>query len=154
MGKDFKEEEERLRFLISKVDSEILRFSEIKQKMEERQEDFNRSLRIEGMQPVPVIFQPSSSSKDLLDELTEHILELNKLKNLVAQKLNLVIKEEELFQKIRQKHGSDVELRKLPAGDFEIVVNDAQTQQAFSQMQASRKNLAGLKKTIQELSTG
>jgi len=150
MVKDFKETEDRLRFLITKIDSEILRFSGIKHELEERQDSFNKALKSEGMQPVPVIFQPSSGAKDLLDEVTDHILELSKLKNLVAQRLNLVIKEEELLEKLRKKHGESVSLKHLPSGEFEIVVDDDGTKQVFSQLQASRKNIASLKTVVQE----
>lgn len=151
MPKDFREEEERLRFLVVKIDAEITRFSELKEKLELRQEDLSNALRSEGLQPVPIIFQPSSGTKDLLDELTDHVLELNKMKNFVAQKLNMVIKEEELLEKLRKKHGSAVDLKHLPSGEFELVINDTDTQQVFTQVQASRKNMNSLKKTIQEL---
>ena len=103
MALNFKEEEERLRFLMSKIDSEILRFNEIKQGLEERKNEFNEALNSEGMQPVPVKFQPSvSGSENLLDEISQHILELSKLKNFVAQKLNMVIQGDELMQKDRK----------------------------------------------------
>jgi len=153
MVKDFKEEEERLRFLITKVDSEILRFNEMKDKLDSRLASLDRELKSEGMQPVPVIFQPTAGHKDLLEEITDHILELNKIKNLVAQKLKLVIREEELFDKLQKKHGSSVDLKHLSNGEFEIAVNDAETQQFFSQVQASKKNMAGLRKTIQDSPT-
>lgn len=150
MPKNFREEEERLRFLITKIDAEILRFNDMKEKLESRLDSFNKELKSEGMQPVPVYFQPASGQRDLLDDLTEHILELNKMKNLVAQKLKLVIREEELFEKLQQKHGSSVDLKHLPTGEFEIVVSDSETQQVFSQVQASKKNMAALRKSIQD----
>jgi len=151
MVKDFREEEERLRFLIAKIDAEISRFSELKEKLESRQEELSDALRSEGLQPVPIIFQPSAGTKDLLDELTDHVLELNKMKNFVAQKLNMAIKEEELLEKLQKKHGSAVNLKHLPSGEFELVINDTDTQQVFAQIQASRKNMNSLKKTIQDL---
>ncbi|MDP6671284.1 MAG: hypothetical protein QGI60_05745 [archaeon] len=153
MDVDLKRQEEELKLLLSKADSEIARFEKIYKGVEVRKEELNKAVKGAGLQSVPFEIGPhSDGSKNLDVELKNHILELNKIKNFINAKLNVVIREEELLVELQKRYGKNVGVKRLPGGEFDLTFSDAETKAAFSELQKGRKVLSAVRKTVQSLS--
>lgn len=147
-----REEEDRLRFLVSRIDSEIEKFTKMLKELEEKQLVVQNEIEGHGLQPIPVKIKPhSEETENLLVDMQNHIANLNKMKNFVSQKLNIVIKEEELVESLRDKFGEAVSIKKLPSGEFEIEYSDQDTLMLHSQIQAGKKIVEQLRKSLEEL---
>lgn len=152
---ELKDQEERLRFLVSKVDSEIKKFQGLLDTAETLGGELDEAVRKEGLQSVPIAISPhSEESEGLAEELKQHIMDLNKLKNLINAKLNLVIKEEELIEGLQRKYGNKVSLKRISGGDFEINYADDKTDNAFNQLKNSKKLIAQLKDSVDKIVSG
>ncbi len=150
-GPELKEQEERLRFLLTRVDAELDKFGRVLKQVEAKQSKLGDAIAKEGMEGVTVNVLPhGEDAGNLFEELKNHLLDLAKTKNLIASKLNLVVKEEELLDTLRDKYGDSVQLVKLPSGEFEIDFKDEDTEQAFNQMQSGKKLLQQLRQTLVE----
>ncbi len=153
MDLDLKRQEEELKLLLRKADSEIARFEKIYQGIEARKEELNKAVEGAGLQSVPFEIGPHSDGSRNLDlEIKNHILELNKIKNFINAKLNVVIREEELLLELQRKYGESVGVRRLPGGEFDLTFSDKETKAAFSELQKGRKILSEVRKTLQGLS--
>lgn len=149
---ELKEQEERLRFLISRIDSEIVKFQKSLNTVEEKQSRLNEAIIKRGLQEVPINITPHSAEKqNLHQEIKQHIMDLNKLKNYINGKLEVVIKEEELIEDLKKEHGKNVSLHKLESGEFEINYKDEETEKAYNQINVSKKLINQLKKSIQDI---
>ncbi|MFH1586272.1 MAG: hypothetical protein ABID38_00270 [Candidatus Diapherotrites archaeon] len=149
---DLKEQEERLKFLISRIDSEIEKFKKILAEVEGKRDELDNAITKKGLQSVPINIAPHSMDKrGLYEELQQHILDLNKLKNLINSRLDVVIKEEELILGLKEKYGKSVNLEKNEGGEFEVSFKDAGTENAYSQIKNSRRLIEQLKESIKEL---
>ena len=149
---ELKEQEERLRFLISRIDSEILKFQKLLKSIEQKQSKLNEAIRERGLQEVPINIVPHSEEKEnLREEIKQHIMDLNKLKNYINGKLEVVIKEEELIEDLKKEYGQSVSLHKLDSGEFEINYEDKETEKAHNHVKTSKKLVNQLKKSIQDI---
>jgi len=149
---ELKEREERLRFLLSKIDSEIEKFKKISGLVDGKRQALSTEITKKGLSEVPLEIRPHSGEEQgLTEEITKHLLELNKMKNYLSSKLELVIKEEELLEELKKKHGDNVELLKTPAGEFEIVYTDSETDDAYNKLKASRKLVSDLKVSMKDI---
>ncbi len=148
---ELKEQEERLRFLLTRVDSEMAKFERLQKQVDAKQASLSSAISREGLEGVTVNVTPhGEGSANLAEELRNHLLDLNKTKNLIAGKLNLVVKEEELIASLKGKYGENVALVKLPSGEFEIDFKDPDTEQAFNQVQSGKKLLQQLRESLAE----
>ena len=149
---ELKEQEDRLRFLLSKVDAEISKFESLVKSIDLKQGQLTAQIRDAGMQSVPIRIMPhSDATQNLYDEPNQHLLELNKLKNFLSSKLNLVLKEEELFSKLNKKYGNNVEIDRNPAGEFEIRYKDEDTSAAYTQLSTSKKLIEQLRGSVKDI---
>jgi SMC interacting uncharacterized protein involved in chromosome segregation len=149
---ELKEQEERLRFLLSKVDAEISKFESLVKSIDAKQDSLTAQIRDAGMQSVPIRITPhSEATENLYDEINAHLMDLNKLKNLLSSKLNLVLKEEELFAKLNKKYGKSVDIERSPSGEFEILYKDDDTSAAFSQLSTSKKLIDQLRGSVKDI---
>lgn len=149
---ELKEKEERLRFLLSKIDSEIEKFKEMQASVEERKMSINRDITSKGLSEVPLEIRPHSDEQDGLGgEVNRHLMELSKMRNYLNGKLELVIKEEELLKELKKKHGNKVSLVKTDEGEFEIVYEDSETEEMYDKLKASRKLIADLKSSMKDI---
>ncbi len=152
MPADLKQQEETLKLLIKKIDSEIVRFEKIKTEVGVKRAKLEESVNTAGLQPVPIEIAPhSGTGENLEQEIKQHILDLNKLKNFINGKLNVVIKEEELLNELQKKYGKEVGIKKIPGGEFELTFSDAETKKAFAALQKSKKMLSTVKRSVQSL---
>ncbi len=148
---ELKEQEERLRFLLTRVDSESAKFERVLKQVEAKRAELDKALDKQGLENVAINLLPhGEESPTLVEELRSHVLDLGKTRNLIASKLNLVVKEEELLENLQEKYGDKVKLLKLPSGEFEIDFADEDTAAAFSQMQSGKKLLQQLRETLVE----
>jgi len=148
-----KEREERLKFILSKVNTETEKFRKILSSLEARQEELSEAVSGKGISNIPVNITPhTESSENLYEETRQHIMELTKLKSLIETRLNLVIKEEELIAELKEKYGDNVSLAKLPTGEFQIEFRDGKSEDAFEQLKMSRKMIGQLRDSVHETS--
>jgi len=149
MPVDLKQKEEALKLLLRKVDAELAEFEKLTGRVEVKRTNLEKSAHAVGMQPVPVDIGPNSGNGgNLEDELKRHVLELNKLKNFINVKLNRVIREEELLEKLKAEYGKSVGIMQLPGGEFELTFSDAATKEAFKKLQNGRKTFANVKEAV------
>jgi hypothetical protein len=147
-----KQQEEELKLLIKKVDSEIAKFERLRAEIGAKKEMLEKSVIDAGLQPIPVNISPHpTESTDLEYDIRQHLLNLNKIKNFINGKLNVVIKEEELLAELEKAYGKKVGIRRLSGGEFELIFSDSKTQGAFNELQKSKKILSAVKQSIQKL---
>ncbi len=148
---DLKEREERLKFILSKVNTEIEKFGKIQSALEARQDELSEAVAGKGISNIPVNITPhTESSENLYEETRQHIMELTKLKSLIETRLNLVIKEEELIAELKDKYGDNVSLAKLPTGEFRLEFKDEKSEDAFEQLKMSKKMVGQLRESVQD----
>ena len=153
MPVDLKQQEEELRLLIRKIDSELANFKRLKDKVGVKRAKLEKSVSKAGLQPVPVEITPHSGEDANLEQgINKHLLDLNKLKNFINGRLKVVIREEELLAKLQSEYGEEVGIKKLSGGEFELTFADGETQAAFEDLQKSKKLISIVKKSVQTLS--
>lgn len=151
-GPELKAQEDRLRFLVSRIDSEVKKFQDMLSALERKQEGIQTMIKKQGLEPVPIRINPhSTSTQNLIAEMQGHVMELNKLKNYVNQKLNEVVREEGLREKLSREFGEKIQIKKLPSGEFEIDYSDPDTLNLFTQVQASKKTINQLREKLAEV---
>lgn len=145
----FKEDEEKFRLLIRKIDLEILKFQKLKSTLLDKQQNVSTAVRGTGFEAIPVRMVPhSDSASDLLSEIDNHMMSLNKLKNFINMKLDSLMEEEELLDELKKKFGNNVEIKKLDRGEFEINFTDSDTKKAYEEIKKSAKLVEEIKNTI------
>ena len=149
---ELKEKEERLRFLLSKIDSEIGKFKEMSESLEEKKNALVKEISRKGVAEVPVEITPHSGEQEsLAEEITCHLLELNKMKNYLGGKLEIILKEEELLEELKKKYGSKVSLVKGRKGEFEIMYTDAETDAVYTKLKAGKKLVLDMRESMKGL---
>ncbi len=147
-----KEQEERLKFLLSRVDSEITKFERLLKEAQAKRAELEAAVHEQGLKVVPIAVAPhSEGSSNLEEDLQQHLLDLNKLKNLISSKLTIVIKEEELIEGLKKKYGTRVGLEKVGASEFKITYSDSDSEAAFAQINNSKKMISKLRDSVEEI---
>lgn len=147
---DLKEQEEKYRLLIKKLDTELTKFEKLKEKIKLKRKDITVEVKKAGFDTVPVRITPHSQSKDdLISEIENHILSLTKTKNFISMKLESIMQEEELLEELKKKFKDNVKIIKLEHSEFEINFTDAETKEAYDELLQSTKLIENIKKTIQ-----
>lgn len=149
---DLKKEEEELKLLVKKIDSEILKIQNILEEIDTKQNNIQIAVTITGLQAAPInIFPHSDNEQNLAEELKQQILELNKSKNFLTSKLDIAIKEEELLAELKKQFGEAISLKKTRSGEFELEFKDKETQKAFDELEKSKKSLKEIKEIYQNI---
>ncbi len=152
MAVNLVQEEEKLRVLIRKIDSEISRFEKLKNEIGSKRAKLENDVKKVGLQPVLIkILSSAKSDENIETEINKHILDLNKSKNFINTKLNVVIKEEELIEGLRKKYGKDIDVKTIAKGDFELILSDKGTALASKELAKSRKMLLTVNKSLQAI---
>ncbi len=149
---DLKKEEEELKLLIKKIDTEILKLQALLEEAESKHSNIQIAITRTGLQTIPInILSASNDSIDLVSGLRKQILDLNKSKNFLNSKLDVTIKEEELIEELKKQFGESVSLKKTMQGDFEINYHDKETDKAVLDLEKSKKTLEEIRKSYQNI---
>ncbi|MFH0970821.1 MAG: hypothetical protein V1776_05175 [Candidatus Diapherotrites archaeon] len=146
--------EEVLQSLLKKIDSDIALFDRRAEKLRKKHDELTDAVMDAGLEPVPISFAASGENAkktDVLQELENHIMELNKLKNLISMKLKRVLQEEELLDHLRTTYGKGVAFNRNTKGGIELQVKDLDADVALSEVMDSKKKIEALRIQIQEL---
>jgi hypothetical protein len=150
-GRELKEREEVLQSLLKKIDADIDLFTRRMEKLQKKHDDLSDVVDDSGMEPVPISFIPAQGKADVLNELEIHILELNKLKNLVGMKLKRLLQEEELLEHLKSEYGKNVSFKRSTRGGVELQVMDKDADSAYGELLESKKRLESLRGQIHEI---
>ncbi len=150
-GRELKEREEVLQTLLKKIDADIDLFTRRMEKLQKKHDDLSDVVDDSGLEPVPISFIPSQGKMDVLNELEVHILELNKLKNLVGMKLKRLLQEEELLDHLQSEYGKNVQFKRSIKGGIELQVLDKDADSAYGELLESKKRLESLRGQIHEI---
>lgn len=149
--RELKEREEVLQALLKKIDADIDLFTRRMEKLQKKHDDLSNVVDDSGLEPVPISFIPMQGKMDVLNELEVHILELNKLKNLVGMKLKRLLQEEELLEHLQSEYGSNVQFKRSTKGGIELQVVDKDADSAYGELLESKKRLESLRGQIHEI---
>lgn len=147
---ELKDMEERLRFLLSKIDSELERFKSLKQEVEEKKKQLLGSLKDKGIEPIPIELSPSESMS-LAEDVDEHIKELQQFKNSINMKLKNVLREEELIDSLKKEYGENVEVKRDAANAFKIIYKDPSTAKIHAQVRLSKKLISSMREDLEKM---
>ena len=148
---ELKEQEDKLRTSLSRIDSEISKFKSILNTVESKKEQITKTITKKGLEEIPVVILPHSPDEsNLYEELKMHLDDLKQLKNSVKAKLDLVVKEEELIAQLKKEHGEKVDI-KVFDDKFNVDYKDIDTEYAFGQLNTGKKLLDQLKNNIKEI---
>jgi len=146
------EQEEELRMFIKRADSEIRKFTELKENIHGKKSDVEDSLHKLNLEPVPIRIEPSpNSQRNLEREIDEHLLELSKMKNYINTKLKSVLKEEQLLDSLKKRFGESVDIKHAKQGDFEVTYYDNDSEFAGGELDKSKHSLKEMKKTVDKI---
>ncbi len=146
------QKEEELRMFIKRIDSEIQKFTKLKENICSKKSSVETSLRKLNLEPVPIRIEPSpNSNRNLEREIEEYLLELNKMKNYINTKLKAVLKEEQLLESLKKRFGESVDIKKAKEGDFEITYYDNESEFTGNELNKSKKSLQEMKKAIDKI---
>ena len=149
-SKELKEREEVLQALLKKIDADIDVFTKRLEKLHAKHDELTGVVMDAGLEPVPISFQAGKNA-DVIGELESHVLELNKLKNLLSMKLRRILQEEDLLEHLQTEYGKNVTFRRNTKGGIELNVQDNDAEDAYAQLQLSKKKLDELREQIHEL---
>lgn len=147
---DLKVQEEALQTLLKKIDSDVDKFTRLLERLHNKHEELSDIVTEAGLSPVPIHFT-AGKSEDVLHEVESHILELNKLKNLIEMRLKRIFQEEELLDHLHEHYGNNVSFTRNQKGLIELQVDDADAKNTFAQLQESKKKLDVLREQIHDL---
>lgn len=149
-SRELKQREEVLQALLKKIDADIDVFSRRAEKVRKKHDELSNVVLDAGLEPVPISFA-AGKSVDALRDLDNHVLELNKIKNLISMKLKRILQEEDLLEHLQTEYGQNVTFRRNQKGLIELSVQDKDAQDAYDQMQGSKKKLDDIRAQIHEL---
>ncbi|MEK6970463.1 MAG: hypothetical protein AABW68_02080, partial [archaeon] len=121
------------------------------EKLQSRRDELSGVVDDAGLEPVPISFVPSQGKADVLNELEVHVLELNKLKNLIGMKLKRLLQEEDLLEHLRSEYGKNVSFKRNTKGGIELQVLDREADSAYGELVESKKRLESLRSQIHEI---
>ncbi|MDP2666202.1 MAG: hypothetical protein Q8P05_01720 [Candidatus Diapherotrites archaeon] len=148
--KPLKQREEVLKSLLKKIDQDIDSFTRVAEKLHAKHEKLLDTVMDAGLEPIPVKFS-AAKTEDALQEVESHILELNKLKNLISMKLKRILQEEDLLDHLQNHFGKEVSFKRTKKGAIELEVKDPEADAAMAMMQVSKKRVDDLRNQIHEL---
>jgi predicted CopG family antitoxin len=149
-AQDLKVQEEALQALLKKIDADVDKFSRVVEKLQGKHQELSDVVMDAGLSPVPIHFSVGKS-EDVLKEVEAHILELNKLKNLIEMRLKRIFQEEELLDHLQNQYGKNVSFTRNEKGLIELQVDDSDAKTAYVQLQDSKKKLDVLREQIHDL---
>lgn len=147
---ELKKREQVLQALLKKIDDDVSFFSDASEKLRKKRQELLNVVVKAGLEPIPVSFG-SGKERDVLRNVENHILELNKVKNLVSMKLKRVLQEEDLVDHLNEKFGKEVKLSFNSKGLIELEVQSKDSSQLSLLLEKSSKKLDALREQVHEL---
>lgn len=140
------EKEDRFKFLLSKLEGEIAKFTLIKSNLDLKRKDIITETAKVGSDGVNVTL--FAQDQENLNELTNsHLMELENLKNYITNELSKVQKQKELFNNLKAKYGDKVSVEDGQFGGFKIKYTDNDIEEALQNITISKKILQNLRDT-------
>ncbi len=149
-SKELKQREETLQALLKKLDSDIELFTKRLDALRNKHDELTDVVLDAGLEPVPISFQAGKSA-DVIRELESHVLELNKLKNLLSMKVKRILQEEDLLEHLQSEYGKNVSFKRNTKGGIELQVQDKDAEDSYAQLLLGKKKLDELRAQIHEL---
>ncbi len=146
---DLKEQETELRLFLQSVEEQIEKFNRLKEMFAEKRDSIREAMQQHNFSLVPVKIS-TEQCEDVLAEIEQHLLELNKLKNYLGVKLKQIIEEEQLLESLKKKFGDTLEIDEAEHG-FEIKYFDSEAKQAFEELQKSKEKISHIKSTLRKI---
>jgi len=146
---DLKEQETELRLFLQSVEEQIEKFNRLKEMFAEKRDSIREAMQQHNFSLVPVKIS-TEQCEDVLAEIEQHLLELNKLKNYLGVKLKQIIEEEQLLESLKKKFGDTLEIDEAEHG-FEIKYFDSEAKNAFEELQKSKEKISHIKSTLRKI---
>ncbi len=143
---DLNEKEERLRFLLSKIDGELTKFKEIKITLDKKKQELNTDLSKLDASGTSISFY-SDEQENVAEYVNSHTLELENLKNYIANELQKIIKQKSILETLKKKYGDKVTVEENQLGGFKIKYTDNDIISAAQTTNLSKKLVQNLKET-------
>jgi hypothetical protein len=143
---DLDAKEERLRFLQSKIDNELSKFKDIKDRLDNKRKELSSAVDKIGASGSSISFF-SESQENVLEYVNSHTLELENLRNYISSELKKVIKQKDLLEAMRKQYGDKVVVEQTQLGDFRIKYTDEDVDNAAQQTNLSKKLVQQLKES-------
>lgn len=146
---ELKQREEALQALLKRLDADIDLFTNRLEKLRKKHDELTSVVLDAGLEPVPISFS-SGKDADVLKGLEDHILELNKMKNLIQMKLKRIIQEEDLLDHLQSEFGKNVSFKRNAKGGIELQVKDLDAETAYDELEQGKRKLEQLRNQIHE----
>jgi len=147
-------QEKKLRLYMKTVEGQIAKFESARRVLQESEDEIREEIVNKSFSPTPISLKPHDDYPgDVYQEVQNHLLDLNKLKNYISIKLKEVIKEEELLQSLKAKFGENIDFEKPKRGEFEIVYSDQNVKDAFDNLKNGREKIRLIKESLNEMSS-
>lgn len=143
---DLLEKEERLRFLLSKIDSELSKFKDIKSELETKKQELTKELEKLHASDANISFY-SEDQENVFEFVNSHNLELENLKNYIAGELQKVVKQREILELMKKKYGDNIIVEETQFGGIKIKYTDDEISEAAQTTTLSKKLVQNLKDT-------
>ncbi len=146
---DLKEQEEELRLFLQSVEQQIEKFQKLKERFAERRDKIREAIQNHDFALVPVKIS-TEACEDILAEIEQHLMELNKLRNYLGVKLKQVVEEERLLESLKKQFGENLAIEQLEHG-FEIRYFDSEAKQALEELQKSKEKVMHIKNSLKRM---
>lgn len=146
---DLKEQETELRLFLQRIEEQIEKFTKLKESFAEKRDHIRETMQQHDFSLVPVKIS-TEQCEDVLAEIEQHLIELNKLRNYLGIKLKQIIEEERLLDSLKKKFGDTLEIEEAEHG-FEIKYFDSDAKEAFEELQKSKEKIAHIKSTLKNI---
>ena len=143
---DLSEKEERLRFLLGKIDNEVSKFRNIKNELDTKKQELSKEISKSGVDNVSINLY-SDTQDNIVEFVNSHVLELENLKNYISSELNKTVKRKDLLASLRKKYGDKVTVEETQFGEFRIKYSDKDVTDAAQITNLSKKLIRNLKET-------
>jgi len=141
---DLNDREERLRFLLSKIDSELSKFKEIKNNLDKKREDIAKDLEKLNATDANISLV-ADDQENVSDYINGHVLELENLRNYISGELQKTIKQIEILAEMKKKYGNKVTVEETQFGGVKIKYTDEDVLNAAQTTNLSKKLVQSLK---------
>ncbi|MEK6902959.1 MAG: hypothetical protein AABX02_05235 [archaeon] len=146
---ELKQREESLQAFLKRLDVDLDLFTHRLESLRKKHDELTGVVLDAGLEPVPISFAGGKNA-DVLKELENHILELNKMKNLIQMKLKRIIQEEDLLEHLQSEFGKNVSFKRNVKGGIELQIKDLDAETAYDELEQGKRKLEQLRSQIHQ----